>query len=555
MQEFIYYTPNPLEFPLNEEILVTSDCDTNYPDVLVSNSEQVNAHVIAREIDFYIQNSEDTIASKITNIKKLYEINATVFDGAKDISFDKECGKEVLLIGSMEQKNAFIQAMPEKSLELYHIDVSILKQIDGHVGAFEVTVDNEGKDTVLKVSQIVWFDASEAFDRAGIYDPSQSSLSIVMENLLNNTQNYSYRQFLTYDNSICQYHERREEICSKCAEVCPTVAITKDDVNKHLQFSDVDCLGCGGCISVCPSGALDYAPMPKATFFEIARMYEGHTALIIPKKMEIKNCNVKLKEGVLPLCIEGEKFLAETHLLALLQESGSQVVFYTDFLSKGTTDAIHILNQIYQAKYNCDAVLVAANEEELNAKLQAAKTVENSRYSINHSTEKKRENFAIRLEHIVQKEDLGVITTGPNIHYAKVKVNEANCTLCSSCVGACNVDALMADARDNTLRINPSLCTGCGYCELSCPEKDCLSIEQDIIELNPTWFTYNVLAQDELFACVECGKEFATKKAVEKIAQMMAPIFSKMSKTKERTLYCCEDCKAKLMIKEGLLHA
>jgi MinD superfamily P-loop ATPase len=115
------------------------------------------------------------------------------------------------------------------------------------------------------------------------------------------------------------------------------------------------------------------------------------------------------------------------------------------------------------------------------------------------------------------------------------------------CVGACNVGALIADAKDNTLRLNPSICTACGYCEVSCPEKDCLTIKRDVIELEPNWFKENILAQDKLFACVECGKEFATTKAVEKIAKMMAPIFSS-DPVKERSLYCCADCKPKIMM-------
>ncbi|MBP7769522.1 MAG: 4Fe-4S binding protein, partial [Aliarcobacter sp.] len=123
----------------------------------------------------------------------------------------------------------------------------------------------------------------------------------------------------------------------------------------------------------------------------------------------------------------------------------------------------------------------------------------------------------------------------------------STCTLCLVCVGACNVGALIADAKDNTLRLNPSLCTACGYCEVSCPEKDCLTIDRDIIELEPTWFKDSVLAQDKLFACVECGKEFATSKAIAKIAALMAPIFS-VDPVKERTLYCCADCKPKIMM-------
>ena len=109
------------------------------------------------------------------------------------------------------------------------------------------------------------------------------------------------------------------------------------------------------------------------------------------------------------------------------------------------------------------------------------------------------------------------------------------------------MDALQADATDNTLRLNPSLCTSCGYCEVSCPEADCLTIERDVIHLEPTWFKENILAQDTLFACVECGKEFATTKSIEKIAAMMGPIFSS-DPVKERSLYCCADCKPKIMM-------
>ena len=67
--------------------------------------------------------------------------------------------------------------------------------------------------------------------------------------------------------------------------------------------------------------------------------------------MNIRNLESFLKEGVLPLAIEGEKFLDESSFLTLLQMSGSQVIFYSDFLSKGSKDAIRIVNDIYQKTY------------------------------------------------------------------------------------------------------------------------------------------------------------------------------------------------------------
>ena len=550
MQEFIYYNPNGIDFPLPESILVTDKLTDNPDfDYVVSNTKGIRSEIVANEIDFYINNSKDSLAAKIKNVEKLYEVNAIRFDLAKDIVFKQEVSNKVLLICNNEQKKEILKQMVPDEFDLFQIPESIIKDVNGHIGNLSVTVDDEGKDVELKVDQIIWFDEKElGMKQSGCFDPLKSSIDDVLAQIRLNITNFEYKKFTTYDKTICQYHERREEICGKCAEVCPTVAIVKDDEHKHLEFSQIDCHGCGGCVSVCPSGAIDYAPSNKEAIFEMAREYKGQIPLIIPEKMDIKDLNIELKENILPFAIEGEKFLHEATFLTLLQESGSQVVFYTDFLSKGTNDSIKILNQIYQAKYSKNAIIIAMNEEELVQALSEVDFIEGSSYSTNHNDARKREIFAIRLSALVGNEDLGKVTTGEHVHYAKVNVNEDKCTLCLSCVGACNVNALTAHADDNSLRLNPSLCTSCGYCEVSCPEKDCITIEKDVIYLNQTWFQDEVLAQDDLFACVECGKEFATTKAIEKIASIMAPMF-KSDPIKERTLYCCEDCKPKIMMK------
>ena len=550
MQEFIYYNKNGLDFPLSEKIQVTTSLDDiKDKSFLISNSKDVNSEFIASEIDFYIKNSQDNLSKKIENVLKLYEINATRFDFAQDISHSVDISKEVLLITkNQDEYDLFTSKLSKDDFELFKIDETILKTISGEIGNFEVIVKDSHKDITLRVSQIVWFDAKPSpKERIGVFDPNLSSINEVVKILKDNINSFSYRKFTTYDKTICQYDGRREVICSKCEEVCPTVAITKDDTTKTLTFSQVDCHGCGGCISVCPSGALDYTPTNKESLYEISKFYKETHPLIIPSKMSLNNLNIELKENVLPFAIDGEKFLHEGTLLTLLQISGSQLIFYSDFLSKGTKDAIRILNDIYQKKYQKDAVLIAMNEDELALALKEVSFVENSYFNFNQDGFKKREVFSHRLQKIVGNDDLGVVKTGEHIHYAKVEVNQDTCTLCLVCVGACNVGALVADASDNTLRINPSICTACGYCEISCPETNCLTIKQDIIELKPTWFKESVLAQDKLFACVECGVEFATTKAIEKIASKMATIFAS-DPVKVRSLYCCANCKPKIMM-------
>ena len=550
MQEYIYYNKNGLDFPLSEKIQVsTSLDDIKEKSFLISNSKDVDSEFIASEIDFYIKNSQDDLSKKIQNVLKLYDINATRFDFAQDISHSVDVSKEVLLITkTQEEYDLFISQLSKDDFELFRIDETILKTISGEIGNFEVIVKDSHKDITLRVSQIVWFDAKPSpKERIGVFDPNLSSINEVVKILKDNINSFSYRKFTTYDKTICQYDGRREVICSKCEEVCPTVAITKDDTTKTLTFSQVDCHGCGGCISVCPSGALDYTPTNKESLYEISKFYKDTHPLIIPSKMSLDNLNIDLKENILPFTIDGEKFLHEGTLLTLLQISGSQLIFYSDFLSKGTKDAIRILNDIYQKRYQKDAVLIAMNEDELSLALKQISFVENSYFNFNQDGFKKREVFSHRLQKIVGNDDLGVVETGEHIHYAKVEVNQDTCTLCLVCVGACNVGALVADASDNTLRINPSICTACGYCEISCPETNCLTIKQDIIELKPTWFKESVLAQDKLFACVECGVEFATTKAIEKIASKMATIFAS-DPVKVRSLYCCANCKPKIMM-------
>lgn len=157
----------------------------------------------------------------------------------------------------------------------------------------------------------------------------------------------------------------------------------------------------------------------------------------------------------------------------------------------------------------------------------------------------KREIFTHRLSHLVGEDDLGVLHTKEHIHYGTIKINQDACTLCLSCVGACNVKALTSHPEDNTLRFNPSMCTNCGYCEFVCPEKDCLEVVYDEMHLDRNYFLQNVMATDTLFACVECGIEFATTKSIEKISAMMLPVFGD-DEAKKKSLYCCATCKPKV---------
>jgi ferredoxin len=540
-KEFLYYESSPLEFPLDESIHVAQSIP--HERFIVSNIDIQNTEIFAPEINFYLQNTHESIAQKIVHLHKLYQARLSVYDLAQELDYQQEVGKKVLIV-SQEKEGELSEKLGKDGFFCIVLSPKELKDIRGHIGNLSVNTSKIMRNDLM-VDQILWHDAPYfAIKQSGVYDPAEIGWVEAVQKVYANSGTHHYKNFVQYDSSVCQYHERTEEICGKCEEVCPSVAIMKIDEEKHLVFSDIDCHGCGGCVSVCPSGALDFTQMPRDAFYEVADYYRGHIALLLPRQVEMPA--VSLPEKVLPLALEGRKYLHEVHLLTLLQKSGHAVIFYTDFVSKGTGDAVRIINEIFERKYNKKAIYVCQTAEALQAAMEEATSIEACLFDITEEGMNKREIFTYRLAHLVGEDDLGVIETGEHIHYGNVIINEANCTLCMSCVGACNVAALTSHPEDNTLKFNPSLCTNCGYCEVVCPEKECLEVVYDQLSLHPAYFRKNTMAHDDLFACVECGAEFATVKSVEKIADMMKPIFGD-DEVKIRTLCCCADCKPKVM--------
>ncbi|EDP6888851.1 4Fe-4S dicluster domain-containing protein [Campylobacter upsaliensis] len=523
-----------LEKPLNEEVLITND-------------KSQKAEIYAPEINFYLRNSQDSILEKSKLVLKLYEMRLSAYENGLDFENTKEISNRILIIADKDETRESV--LKEAGFKVISLDESEVLSVFGSAGELCAVVKNKDEEVELDFDILLYEKERQDFKRqSGCYDLANfKDERELLSFLQSKSPNYHFKTFITYNSSVCQYHKRRSEHCAKCAELCPTTAILKDDEERILEFSQIDCLGCGGCVSVCPSGSLDYAPMNRDSFFKMLDFVRGSKICIIPKKMPLEHLNLNLSEGVLPFMIEGEKWLSNLHFLSLLQSSGANLVFYTDFVSRGSAEAIELLNAVFERKFGKKAVLVAKDEKELESALKELEFIEGLNFSFHNNTPTNRENFAVRLRHLINDENLGVVESGEWLRYGDLRLNVDTCTLCLACVGACNVGALIADSKENALKFNPSLCTTCGYCEASCAEKDTLKLERSGLRLEKSYFDFRTLTKDELFACVECGKEFATKKAVEKIASLMRDKFAN-DEAKLKSLYCCADCKAKVML-------
>ena len=123
MQEFIYYNPKGLDFPVSEEIFVTTNIeDAKDKNFIISNTKEVSSELTAQEIDFYIKNSQDNLSTKIKNVSKLYEIAVTKYDLSQDISYTQEVSNELLLItNTQEEYDSFVSKVKSNDFELFAI--------------------------------------------------------------------------------------------------------------------------------------------------------------------------------------------------------------------------------------------------------------------------------------------------------------------------------------------------------------------------------------------------------------------------------------------------
>ncbi|MBF6670144.1 4Fe-4S dicluster domain-containing protein, partial [Campylobacter sp. RM12327] len=455
MIEFGYYNKNSEKPVLKDNIKFITD---ENEEIFISNKNLQNAKIIAKEIDFYLNNSlEDTI-TKAENVSLLYEARATCFDLSKDIMHSKEIGKNIIII-SDNDKSSLKENLEKNDFKVITLRHDEIKFLYGQVGEIYVNIITNNDEYEINCDILLIENAKEyMLKQSGCYEISTLKNSEILNLVKSLSPLTNYRNFITYDEKICQYHERRHEICGKCADICPTVAILKDDEKKQLMFSHIDCIGCGKCVGICPTSAIDFSIMPRNSFNEITNLYKDKIILVVNKNTNF-DIKIDLKPNVLPFYVDNIEFLDHVHFMTMLTQSGCNIVLYNDKFSEITIDNINLINQIYEIKFKTKGIYIAQNENELKNALNNANLVPNSYFSYPFLEGNKRADFSKRLEFLIARDDLGVVKTTQKLRYAKIRINEETCTLCLSCVGACNVDALVADTKDNSIKFNPSLCT------------------------------------------------------------------------------------------------
>jgi ferredoxin len=143
------------------------------------------------------------------------------------------------------------------------------------------------------------------------------------------------------------------------------------------------------------------------------------------------------------------------------------------------------------------------------------------------------------LRHAPQpQEEIALVRGAP---YGQITVDKQRCTLCMACVGACPESALLDSKERPQLRFIERNCVQCGLCEKTCPE--------DAIALSPRLLlarqakAETVLNEAESFACIKCGKPFATRQMIDNMLGRLGTHAMFSAAGALERLKMCADCR------------
>ena len=476
--------------------------------------------------------------------------------------------------------NACIRACPEQAIDFsYQIDAAKCKshracvEACGDIGAidferverarserFDLVLDL-GAEPAIKLKQ----------PPQGYLAPGRDPLAqaLAAGQLAQLVGEFEKPKFFAYNARICAHSRSAKAGCNNCIDTCSTGAISAD--GDHVRVEPQLCMGCGGCATVCPSGAMTHV-YPRVsdlgrqlkTLLGAYRGAGGKDACILfhnagTSRDLIAKLGRRAQPGkrgglparVIPLEIHSVAALGMDTLLGALAYGASQVVLlasgqeadeYGPAVEKQMRHAQTIVSALgYTGKHfkllaTQDA---AAFEQEVWA-LAPAKSV--SKPATFNLSQEKRTTLEFAIEHLaaLAPTPQDEIALEPGAPWGRVEVNRNTCTLCMACVGACPASALV-DGRDAPmLKFIERNCVQCGLCVNTCPES-ALALAPRLL-LTPQVKAEQVLNEGVPFNCVRCGTPFGNKQMIDNMLGKLGT-HSMFSGGGLARLQMCADCR------------
>ena len=393
------------------------------------------------------------------------------------------------------------------------------------------------------------------------------------------TGDFEKPKFFSYREKICAHSRARITGCTQCIDVCSTAAITAD--GDHVRVEAHLCMGCGGCATVCPSGAMTYAyprvadsgARLKTLLATYAKAGGQRACMLFHSESEGRELVLRLgRRGrglpshVLPYELFHIASVGIDSLLGAIAYGALQVVVF----STGVEAPAYLAALKRQMDY-AQEILTALGYGSGHFKIVEAndvRSLEAAVWSLSRNTaappaatfnlsNEKRTTLDFIFEHLARhapapREEIALSQGAP---YGAVAVDQQKCTWCMACVGACPESALLDSKERPQLRFIERNCVQCGLCEKTCPE-DAISLAPRLL-LSKQAKAEVVLNEADIYPCVKCGKPFATRQMIESMLGRLSAhsMFSEVGALER--LKMCADCRVIDLLhnaKHGSIH-
>jgi ferredoxin len=452
---------------------------------------------------------------------------------------------------------------------------AMVSKLAGYLGAFQLTLAGPDSETTLKevtrgrqVFDLVLDLTTPAFIGSELPPPGyfapgddDAALQQALAEIPGLVGEFEKPQFFHYNASICAHGRSGMTACTRCLDACPTDAIIS--LGNTIEVDPGLCQGAGSCATACPTGAITYSyPQLSDSLDRLRGMLKtyrdngGVDAVVLFHDHEagaevVTTVASQLPENILPVELEGLGSAGMDIWLSALAYGASAVVLLGTpgspaSVVKEINTQLGIAHALLEGMGYGSGVLHYTEQQgayiiDINDNLSNLINPEPAGFA---GLNEKRTVIRLAVEHLfaaaaAQTRPLVTLPTGAP--FGEVLLDQARCTLCMACVSQCPASALSAGDETPQLGFIEANCVQCGMCCRTCPE-DAIAISPRYLYDFPTRNTRRILYEEEPFACVVCGKPFATRSVIENITKKMRAHAMFQGAALER-IKMCEDCR------------
>ncbi len=482
--------------------------------------------------------------------KEFDDIRCNVVVSAADVAMD-----------TLEQRSAGAITVIKAAIE----------SLSGFLGAFQLTLVADSGDTLInEVTQgrglfdLVLDLGTEPLIDSEIPPPGyftardEAALQQALGEIPELVGEFEKPKFFNYDASICAHGRSGMTACTRCLDACPTDAI--HSLGDSIEVDPGLCQGAGSCATACPAGAITYNYPQLGDGLERLRallkeyrQQGGHAPVVLfHDGMEglqiLSDLAARLPEQVLPVEVEEIGSIGMDTWLAALAYGASGVVLLghaqvpasVDHEIQLQLDTAHAL--LAGMGYDSGLLRYADTADLLDA-LTTEATPERPAAGF-AGMDDKRTVIRFAVDHLfaaATRQTRPLVTLPTGAPFGEVLLDQQRCTLCMACVSQCPANALSAGDETPQLGFIEANCVQCGLCCRTCPE-DAISISPRYLYDFPVRNTRRVLYEEAAFACISCGKPFATRSVIENIIKKMQGHAMFQGAALNR-IKMCEDCR------------